>query len=207
MYALDFGRGGLKSITALPHLGACIDASEAARVDQLLRMLRNFITERQEQLEQIAVWFAQRIQRQHAGECLSGHRVIVIDNFAEFRESYEHLIPELMALIRDGRQFGVHFVITANAINEIGGKLFGMFANRLTLAQSDTGAYADIVGSGARPFDNVAGRGLIAVTIKEGDKPVPLEFQVGLPGVYETPAARTPSRRSAWRSTRRTPSV
>ncbi len=181
MYALDFGRGGLKASKALPHLGVSIDASETARVDQLIRMLRNFVNERQERLAKYTN--------------LSDHNsknptnvlpeiIVIIDNFAEFKESYEHLLPELMALVRDGRAFGVYFVLTANTPNDLGGKLYNLFTQRLTLTQADSLLYAEIVGSGVRNFDNVPGRGLIAVPIK--DKPLPLEFQVGVPGRPDT---------------------
>jgi DNA segregation ATPase FtsK/SpoIIIE-like protein len=177
MYALDFGRGGLKAVKALPHLGAAIDASETARVDQLIRMLRNFINERQERLAKYAS-LADHNAR-NPGNVLP-EIVVVIDNFAEFKESYEHLIPELMALIRDGRAFGLYFIITANTPNDLTAKLYNLLTQRLTLAQGDPTSYVDIVGLGARSFDNVPGRGLLALVVK--DKPVPLEFQVGVPG-------------------------
>ena len=184
IYALDFGRGGLKAIAALPHLGASIDASEAARVDQLMRMLRNFVNERQEQLGKSPYGTLNEYNANTPGNVYPDI-VCVIDNFAEFKESYEHLTLDLMALIRDGRQFGVHFVITANTVGDLGGKMLNMLTNKLTVTQSDNFAYADIVGSGVRPFDNVPGRGVVAIAIKEGDKPLPLEFHVGVPGHYE----------------------
>src|SRR5258706_6324522 len=40
--------------------------------------------------------------------------------------------------------------------------------------------YMEIGGTGSRPLHNVRGRGLIAIAAK--DKPVPVEFQVGMPG-------------------------
>ncbi|HRF48307.1 MAG TPA: FtsK/SpoIIIE domain-containing protein, partial [Anaerolineales bacterium] len=178
MYALDFGRGGLKGIKAIPHLGASIDASETARVDQLLRMLRNFINERQDRLSKYAN-LAEHNAKNPTN--ILPEIVVVIDNFAEFKESYEQQLPELMALIRDGRAFGMYFVITAGTPGEVTAKLFNLLSQRLTFAQADRMQYADIVGTGARSFDNVPGRGLISVVVK--DNPVPLEFHVGMPGV------------------------
>ncbi len=186
LYALDFGRGGLKSIAALPHLGASIDASQPARVEQLLRMLRNFINERQEELSRSPYGTLAEYNANTPANVYPDI-ICVIDNFAEFKESYEHLIPDVLALTRDGRQFGVHFVVTATAPGDLSAKLYNQFVTRMTLTQTDAQTYSDIVGGGARPFDNVPGRGLIGVSIKEGEKPTPLEFQIGLPGVYETP--------------------
>jgi DNA segregation ATPase FtsK/SpoIIIE-like protein len=186
MYALDFGRGGLKAISAMPHLGASIDASEGARVDQLLRMLRNYVNERQEQLGKTPFGSLAEYNF-NTPDNVYADILVVIDNFAEFKESYEHLLGDLMALIRDGRQFGVYFIVTANIPADLGGKLLNLFSNKLTLAQTDAASYGDIVGAGARAFDNVPGRGLVAVSIKEGERQVPLEFQCGMPGVYESP--------------------
>ena len=110
MYALDFVRGRMKAVTALPHLGASIDASEVARVGQLMRMLRNFINERQEKLSKYANLndYNEKNPKQLFAEI-----IVVVDNFAEFKESYVDMIPDLMALVRDGRHFGILFVITS----------------------------------------------------------------------------------------------
>jgi S-DNA-T family DNA segregation ATPase FtsK/SpoIIIE len=177
MFALDFGRAGLKAIKDLPHLGAAIDASEISRVDQLMRMLRNFVNERQDVLAKynsLADYNAKNPKN------LFPEILVLIDNFAEFRESFEHLLPDLMALIRDGRAFGVNFVITAGTPNDLGGKLYNLLTQRFTLAQADSGIYMDVVGRGAPNFDNVPGRGLVALQL--GDEAVPVEFHIGIPG-------------------------
>ena len=177
MYALDFGRMGLKSIKDLPHLGASIDASEISRVDQLIRMLRNFVNERQEVL---ANYNSLEDYNSKNPKNIFSEIVVVIDNFAEFQDSYEYLIPDLMTLIRDGRAFGVHFVITAGTSGELGGKLYNLLIQRLTLTQADDMAYSEIAGRGARPFDNLPGRGLLALVVD--DDRVPVEFHIGIPG-------------------------
>ena len=85
-----------------------------------------------------------------------------------------------MALVRDGRAFGVYFVITANTPADLGNKLYNLMTQRLSFTQADRSLYLEIVGPGARSFENVPGRGLIAAPVK--DKILPLEFQVGVPG-------------------------
>src|SRR3990172_2747500 len=177
MYALDFGRGGLKAIKDLPNLGASIDASEVARVDQLFRMLRNFVNERQEVLGNYASLEDYNAKNP---EAVFPEILVVIDNFAEFKESFEHLDAELMALVRDGRSFGMHFVITSGTLNDLGGKLYNLMTQRLSLALADEGAYAEVVGRGAPHFDNVPGRGLVSLAL--GEDRVPVEFHVGVPG-------------------------
>ena len=177
MYALDFGRGGMKAVTALPHLGASIDASETARVGQLMRMLRNFINERQEKLSKYANLndYNEKNPKQLFAEI-----VVVIDNFAEFKESYEDMIPDLMALVRDGRQFGIHFVITATTMGDLSGKLYNLISQRFALTMTDPSMVSDVIGVRGRAFDNVPGRGMVGISVK--DKPLPMEIQIGMPG-------------------------
>ena len=184
MFALDFGRGGLKSIKDIPHMGASIDASEVTRVDQMIRMLRSFVTERQEVL---AKFNSLADYNSKNPNNIFPEVVVVIDNFAEFVDSYEYLVADLMTLIRDGRAFGVHFVITAGSPNEIGGKLFNLLTQRFTLTLADDSGYSEVVGRGARRFDNLPGRGLLALVVD--DEQLPVEFHVGLPGSQDVVTA------------------
>ena len=48
--------------------------------------------------------------------------LVVIDNFAEFKEYYEGLIGALISLVREARAYGVHFLITADVTNALTGK-------------------------------------------------------------------------------------
>ncbi len=180
MYALDFGSDGLKEMRELPHMGAVIKPADVARVDQMVRMLRSFMNERQERL---AKYTSLADYNAKNPDDILPEIVFVIDNFAEVRESFEALLPELISMARDGRAFGIHFVVTAGIPNDLSSKFLNCFAQRLSLAQPDYSAYADIVGSGAPRFDNVPGRGVMLVATK--DRPLPLEFQFGQPGVLD----------------------
>ncbi|MBU6362180.1 MAG: hypothetical protein KGS46_19390, partial [Chloroflexi bacterium] len=178
MYVFDFGSDGLKDIRDLPHIGAVIKPSDAARVDQMIRMLRNFVNERTERLANYNNLASYNAKNPSA---ILAEIVFVIDNFIEFKDNFEHVLPDLMTLVRDGRAFGVYFVITAATPTDLNAKFYSLFTQRLTLAQSEPSLYADIVGRGARNFDNVQGRGVVSMIVK--DQPTPLEFQIGMPGV------------------------
>ncbi|MCW1969756.1 MAG: FtsK/SpoIIIE domain-containing protein [Anaerolineae bacterium] len=178
MYVFDFGSDGLKDIRDLPHIGAVIKPSDAARVDQMIRMLRNFVNERTERLANYADLATYNAKNPNA---ILAEIVFVIDNFIEFKDNFEHVLPDLMTLVRDGRAFGVYFVITASTPTDLNAKFYSLFTQRLTLAQAEPSLYADIVGRGVRNFDNVQGRGVVSMIVK--DQPTPLEFQIGMPGV------------------------
>ena len=80
------------------------------------------------------------------------------------------LMPEvdgvdLIALIRDGRSFGVYFVITASLTNDVPNKLFNLLSQRLTFTMSDPGEYTTVVGRGWPRFNDTPGRGLAVMTL------------------------------------------
>jgi S-DNA-T family DNA segregation ATPase FtsK/SpoIIIE len=90
------------------------------------------------------------------------------------------LLPDLTALVRDTRAYGIHFSISGDQTNAMPGKMFSIIAERYTLKLSDAGEYSNIVGRGVKDVDPIPGRGYVRVGR------MPLEFQAALPlGVDE----------------------
>lgn len=172
MYALDFGKGGLNAVKALPHLGASIDATEEARVERLMRMLANILDSRRHKVMQYG-----SLSAYNAGnpDAILPAVLVLIDNFAEFKEGYDKHIPMLLSLVRDGRAFGLYFAITASQVSDLPAKLYNLFTERMSLKLPDITEYVGIVGRGAPRFNDVAGRGVVNVNR------TPLEFQIAIP--------------------------
>jgi hypothetical protein len=101
--------------------------------------------------------------------------LVVMDNFAEFKEYYENLMGPLISLVREARAYGVHFLFSADLPASLTGKLYNLITERFTLKLSDPSEYGDIVGRGV-PADlsAVPGRGYVRM----GN--MPLEFQTAL---------------------------
>ncbi|HMK09670.1 MAG TPA: FtsK/SpoIIIE domain-containing protein, partial [Anaerolineales bacterium] len=175
-YVLDFGRGGLKSLRTLPHVAGVVEGNEPDRVERLFRMIRNTIDDRQRKLQafdSLADYNAANPQTAFPAV------LVVIDNIAEFKETYENYLSELVTLVRDGRTFGVYFVMAASLLGDVPSKLFNLLTQRITFTQADPSDYTMIVGRGWTRFNDVPGRGLV-VEMLDG-QPVPLEFQTGVP--------------------------
>ncbi len=172
MYALDFGKGALSSVRALPHLGASIDVTEEARVERLLRMLANTIDQRRNKVMKYGSLVSYNAE--NPDEILPVI-LVVVDNFGEFKENYEDKVPTLISLVRDGRAFGINFAITASQTGDVPGKLYNLFTERISLKLPDPTDYTAIVGRGAPNFNDVPGRGVVSVNR------TPLEFQTALP--------------------------
>jgi DNA segregation ATPase FtsK/SpoIIIE-like protein len=178
IYALDFGRGALRAVGALPHCGAAIDSAKADRIESLFRMIKSIMAERQEALAKFASIEDYNASKRNNPEAQYPAVIFVIDNFAEFKENFEYLMPDLMSLVRDGRQFGIHFIVSANTPQDIGGKLMNLFTQRVCFTMSDTGMYQDVVGRPPLPLSDVPGRGFVPVMIDNFARP--LEFHTAV---------------------------
>ncbi len=172
MYVLDFGGRNLDILRGLPHVGAVIPPIQEERVERLLRKLENIIEEREEILSQAGGFIAYNAapDRPRMPAIL-----VVIDNFAEFRESFEELLPTLISLIRGAIAQGVYFILSAENPNVLPGKLYNLFTERFTLRMADKADYTAVVGRGVTAIDEVAGRGFVAM------EQMPLQFQTALP--------------------------
>jgi GTPase SAR1 family protein len=176
MYALDFARGGLKALRGLPHMAGVVDLNEEERVERLMRMVRNTIEDRQAKLQAYDSLTDYNLKNPDSAFPAV---VVVVDNVSEFRETYERYLGDLMALIRDGRSFGVYFVITASLTADVPNKLLSLLSQRIAFTMPDPTDYTTIMGRGWTRFNDVPGRGLAIQLI--GERPFPLEFQTAVP--------------------------
>jgi DNA segregation ATPase FtsK/SpoIIIE-like protein len=174
IYILDFGGRAMSIMSDLPHVGAVITAEEEERVMRVLRRISDIIDKRQVLFSEAKANNLDSYNLGHPEKPLPAI-LVVIDNFAEFREYYEGLMDPFISLIREARAYGVHFLISADLPNSLSGKLYNLITERFTLKLSDPSEYTDIVGRGV-PADlgAVPGRGYVRV----GN--TPLEFQTAL---------------------------
>lgn len=174
IYILDFGGRAMTILRDLPHVGAVVTSEEEERVLRALRKVNDIIDYRQVLFSEAKVNSLDSYNLSHPQKPLPAV-LVVIDNFAEFKEYYEGLMSPLISLVREARAYGVHFLISADLPNALTGKLYNLITERFTLKLSDPSEYGDIVGRGV-PADlsAVPGRGYVRV----GN--MPLEFQTAL---------------------------
>ncbi|MFN8420640.1 MAG: FtsK/SpoIIIE domain-containing protein [Anaerolineae bacterium] len=173
VYFMDFGGRGLDVLTDLPHVVASVLPSEEERVLRLLRRISNILEERRVLLSAARADNLLIYNTNNPDKALPAI-LVVIDNFAEFRENFENYIDGLIGLVRDGRTYGVHFLVSALLTNTLPGKLYNLFTERLTLRLADAGEYSNVVGRGVPDMGEIPGRGFVAVERS------PLEFQTAL---------------------------
>ncbi|MBE2193044.1 MAG: hypothetical protein IAE83_02620 [Anaerolinea sp.] len=174
VYMMDFGGKGLDVLTDLPHVASSVSPSEDDRVTAMMRRINDELEVRKAILSQARVDNLYRYNAQNPDKALAA-MLIVIDNFAEFKENFEPLMGDLISAIRDARSNGIHFIVTAQNIGAIPNKLYNQFTERMTFKLADTTEYSSVVGRVAIPLPDISGRGYIQV------ENMPLEMQVALP--------------------------
>jgi len=114
----------------LPHLGALITPDEEERVVRLLRKLDRLLERRKALLSDTGADDLYSYNRANPQQALQAV-LVVIDNFAEFREAFDPLMPLLTSIARESRAYGIHFAVSAESPGALSGKLFGLFYRTL----------------------------------------------------------------------------
>ncbi len=175
-YILSFAGKSLDHLKNLPHVGDVIHSGEYERLGRLIRHLQEMMEKRKDLFanKKVDDWFS---YNQNCGEePRIPLLVALIDNFAELRDpSYDADLLELEKLIRDGRAYGIYFVITALQSNALPFKIMNMIDQRFVLYMTDKNEYSMITGkTGLIELDPLPGRGFVNTN-------PPIQFQIALP--------------------------
>jgi S-DNA-T family DNA segregation ATPase FtsK/SpoIIIE len=184
VYVLDLGGRNLGVLGNLPHVGAVIIPDEEGyeeRVEQLLREIDTIVEERKNILNNAGVSDIYQYNQDHADDAQPAI-LVAIDNFVEFIETFgsendnvESVLDKYVALARQAKPYGIHFVISVNQMGNLSNQLYSLFTERLTLKLADPTEYRAIVGGHVADIGDIPGRGYV----KMGSQP--LSFQVALP--------------------------
>lgn len=120
VYCLDFGAGGLKMLESLPHVAAVVSGDDEERVIRVLRRLRDTVDDRAVRYAAVGAGTIGEY-RQLANAPEEPRIYLLIDSVGVFREQYEFGSAQNSAwfaafnqIAADGRQLGVHIVMTAD---------------------------------------------------------------------------------------------
>jgi DNA segregation ATPase FtsK/SpoIIIE-like protein len=184
VYVLDLGGRNLGVLEELPHVGAVIIPDEegyAERVEQLLRELDDIVETRKTILSNAGVPDVYKYNDANSKNALPVV-LVAIDNFIEFRETFdsgdpnvESVLDKFVALVRQAKPYGIHFVISVNRLNVLSNALFSLFTERITLKLADQTEYRAIIGGQVADLGEVPGRGYMKIGH------LPLTLQVAQP--------------------------
>ena len=183
---MDFGGRNLGYLSKLPHTGGVVYADDENKLSELKDILQGIIDERK-------VLFAKNncgtfVDYRAISQNSLPAILVLIDNYASFRDKYIDIADSFTDIISSGQTFGVYFVITGSTRNSIYYKVTEQISTYFTLKMNDPSNYMDI--HNMRPPvipEDISGRG-ITVMNKEI-----VEFQIAIAYDCTTEAERIES--------------
>ena len=177
IYALSFAGRELDILAGLPHVGSIIDGSETEKMRRLIRHLQKEIEDRkraffEENVKDLTDYNTKvDLSRQIPYICM------LIDNFGELRNlDYDDELAEIERLVKTGRIYGLHFVLTALQSNDVS-KLSNIIQHRIAFNITDHNEYLLLVGRPESMDFDALPKGRCFVNIANP----PMQCQIGMP--------------------------
>ena len=185
VYGLDFAGGGLAMLESLPHVGGIITSDDEDRVGRLLRMLRAEIDRRSAAYAEARASTVTEY-RLLAGEPNEPRILLMLDGIGAFRDAYESNLRMpfwnlFMQIASDGRQVGVHVIVTADRVNAIPLALNSSIQRRLILRlptrddYMNAGVPRDILTTSSPPGRGVLDKLELQMAVLGGDSNVAVQ--------------------------------
>ncbi|HWR86563.1 MAG TPA: FtsK/SpoIIIE domain-containing protein [Rhodoglobus sp.] len=147
VYALDFAGNGLRMLSQLPHVGAVIPGDDQERVIRLLRTLRDEMASRSERYALVNASTVTEY-RAIAGKPDEPRILVLLDGFPAFRSDFEATTATavwyqtLLDILTEGRQVGIHVVITADRPGSVASAVSAAIQKRIVLRLADETSYS-----------------------------------------------------------------
>lgn len=172
VYIIDCGNMTLKSFESSNIVGGVAFPAEEDEIINLFKMLFRIIDERKKVLSEKGLGT-------HSAYIEAGYTdmpqvILMIDNLAAFREYYDNLSDDFLALSREGTSLGISIIATATQTNAMNYKALSNYGTRIALVCNDTNEYMNLFDHCRMEPKDTAGRGLCVI-----DKRI-LEFQTAL---------------------------
>ena len=205
VYGLDFGGSGLSMLEDLPHVGSIISGEDQERVIRLLRTMRGMIDERAKSFARVRAGSLTEYRRL-ADRPDTPRVLILVDGISAFREAYEAggldvWFTTFMQIASDGRQVGVHVVVTGDRTNAVPTALASSMQRRLIHRMASPDDYAtfneakDVLDGNSPPGRAIIDGHEVQVAVHGGDTNVAVQArevaalaeQMRAAGVAEAP--------------------
>lgn len=165
VYGLDFGASGLRPIERLPHVGAVVSGDDEEGVARVLRMIRDVVNDRAVRYAGVRAGSIGEY-RQRANAPQEPRILLLVDGIVPFREAHEFTPANLFGIFSqiaaDGRQVGVHVIMTGDRPNAVPMSVASTVQRRLILRLATEDDYLllgvpkDVLGPSSPP-----GRGIL----------------------------------------------
>jgi S-DNA-T family DNA segregation ATPase FtsK/SpoIIIE len=139
-FLLDFGGGLLTAVRDLPNVGACATPQEPDRVARIITEMLTLLDERATEFRRSGVSgmadLRSRVGRDIRGSA-QAHTVLIIDNYAAFKERYLDFDSAVERILVEGANFGLHVQLTSSRWGDMSARKLDQIANRIELRLND----------------------------------------------------------------------
>lgn len=145
VYGIDFGNRGLRLLEELPHVGSIISGADHERIARLITWLRQVIDERVARYGANTATIVE--YRTRVDQPQEPRIMVLIDGMAAFRSAYEasdrqRYLDMLTGLASDGRQVGVHLVMSSDQRNGLPTSLAAAVPRRIVMRMASKDDYS-----------------------------------------------------------------
>ena len=177
-YCLDYGGGGLASLSRLPHVGGVAGRQDPERVRRTVVEVAALLDEREARFTAAGIDSPQALRSRRAAGELKGEGwsdvFLVIDNWPALRQEFDDLEAPIQEIAARGLGYGIHIVLTAGRWIDVRSSLRESIGGRLELRLHDPTESAIDRRAAENVAKGVPGRGINADS---------LHFQVALPRI------------------------
>ena len=182
-FIIDFNGGSLISLSKMPHCAEYVTDESEDKVNQVLKLIEHIISERRAKF--VSVNCSGYESYLETGNKDMPIILVVIDNYASFREKMYKCEDLVVQNIAAARACGIYFIITGSSKGAIYYKVIDHISNKVVFNMNDTGSYRDILNVRIPVFpENIKGRALVIY------EKIVAEMQVAVPFDTESEANR-----------------
>ncbi|MGY6500713.1 MAG: FtsK/SpoIIIE domain-containing protein [Acidimicrobiales bacterium] len=168
VFGLDFASRALRSIEVLPHVAAVASGDDLEAVTRVIALLERELERRRSVLGESQ---AETLSAHQAAGGSMPRILLLVDGLenlvatftgGSFGSTMDAWLSSLQRIVLDGRQVGIHSVLTASRRNGVPAVINSSIGERVILRQADQSAYADVglPAAQAKDLDLPSGRGL-----------------------------------------------
>lgn len=183
IYMIDCGSMVFKMFEESHHVGGVVLSSEEEKCKNLFKLLNTIVIERKKALSGKGV--GNFVSYLEAGFMDMPQIVVIIDNYAAFKEYFPDQNDLINSLTREAQGVGISFIVTAATSNSMNYRTQANFGKKLALNCNDDGEYSNLFGHCKMTPRENTGRGLYVV-----EKRI-LEFQIAMFGKSNKEAERS----------------
>ena len=178
LYILDFGGWGMSVFSSLPHVGDIALDCEEEKFPKLIKLINDEFENRKRLFFSTYV-SSIKSYRETTGKSLPSV-VVVVDNIVPSFELYPDLEALFVRIAREGLNYGIHLIYTANSTQGVKFKIVQSVQGTISFELTDSTEYVNTIGridaNGIKALEKV-GRAMV-----KSNPPIEIQIAEYMPG-------------------------